>query len=42
MGVAIMADSPLVRFFWRVLNAVDYPVTQRRLWVADAVCGPDP
>jgi hypothetical protein len=37
-----MADRPLVRFFWRVLDAVDYWVTQVRLWLAEAVCGPDP
>ena len=41
-GVAIMADRPLVRFFWSVLDALDYSLTQARLWVADAVCGPMP
>jgi hypothetical protein len=42
MGVAIVADKPLVRFLWRVLDALDYRVTQARLWLADAVCGPEP
>jgi hypothetical protein len=37
-----MADRPLVHFFQRVLDAVDYRVTQARLWLADAVCGPEP
>ena len=37
-GVAIMADRPLVRFFWRVLDALDYSLKQARLWV----CGPMP
>ena len=40
MGVVIIADSPLVRFFWCVLDALDYWVTQARLWVLDTVCGP--
>jgi hypothetical protein len=31
-----------MRFFWRVLDAVDYRVTQVRLWLADAVCDPEP
>jgi hypothetical protein len=39
-GSAIMADRPLVRFFWRVLDSVDYWPTQARLWLAHAVCGP--
>ena len=30
------------RLFWRVLDALDYPVTQARLGLADAVCGPEP
>jgi hypothetical protein len=41
MGVAIMVDKPLVRFFWRALDRLDYRLTQARLWVADAVCGPE-
>lgn len=35
-----MADRPLVHFFWRA-DALDYRVTQARLWVVDAVCGPE-
>jgi hypothetical protein len=41
-GSAIMADRPLVRFFWRVLDWLDYWLTQARLWLADAVRGPLP
>jgi hypothetical protein len=37
-----MADKPLVPLFWRVLDAVDYWVTQAKLWVADTACGPEP
>jgi hypothetical protein len=37
-----MGKGALSRLFWRVLDAVDYRVTQARLWVADAVCGPEP
>jgi hypothetical protein len=37
-----MTDRPLVNFFWRVLDAVDYRMTQARLWLADAVSGPEP
>jgi hypothetical protein len=37
-----MTDKPLVRLFWRVLDRVDYWLTQARLWVTDAVCGPEP
>jgi hypothetical protein len=42
MGVAVMADGPGPQLFWRVLDALDFWLTQARLWVADAVCGPDP
>jgi len=42
MGVSIMADKPLVLFFWRVLDRLDYWLTQARLWVAGAVCDPEP
>jgi hypothetical protein len=27
-------------FFWRILDALDYWLTQARLWVVDVVCGP--
>jgi hypothetical protein len=37
-----MADRPLVRLFWRVLDRLDYRLTQARLRLADAVCGPEP
>jgi hypothetical protein len=39
MGSVIMADRPLVRCFWRVLDALDYWLTQARLWLADTVRG---
>jgi hypothetical protein len=42
MGVAIMADGRLARLFWRVLDGLDYWLTQARLWLADTVCGPVP
>jgi hypothetical protein len=38
--VAIMADGTLGRLFWRVLDALDYWLTQARQLLADAVCGP--
>jgi hypothetical protein len=42
MGVASMAESPLVRLFGGVLDRVDYWLTQTRLRLVDAVCGPEP
>ena len=36
-----MADSPLVRFFWRAFDRLDYWLTQARLWLVDVVCGPE-
>jgi len=41
-GVAIMADRTLVLYFWRVLDRLDYWVTQGRLWMADIVRAPFP
>jgi hypothetical protein len=40
--VAIMAIRPPVRFFWRVLDALDCLLAQARLWGVDVVCGPFP
>ena len=37
-----MVDGPLVRFFWRVLDALDYWLGQARLGIVDAMCGPEP
>jgi hypothetical protein len=37
-----MAERPPVCFFWRVLDRLDYWLTQARLWLADAVYGPFP
>jgi hypothetical protein len=42
MGVAIVADRPLVRFFWRVFARLDYCLMQAKLWLVDAVCDPEP
>jgi hypothetical protein len=42
MGMAIVAEYRLERFVWRVLDRLDYWLTQARLWLADAVCGPEP
>jgi hypothetical protein len=37
-----MADGPLKRLFWRVVDRLDYLVTLARLRILDAVCGPEP
>ena len=37
-----MADELLARLFWRALDAVDYWITQLRLCIAAAACGPEP
>jgi len=37
-----MADGPRAYFFWRVLDALDYWLTQARLWIVNAVYGPFP
>lgn len=42
MGVAVMADGPGPQLFWRVLDALDFWLTQARLWVVDVVCGAMP
>ena len=42
MVVAITADSPLSRLFWRALDALDYWLTEATLRAADLVCGPQP
>ena len=34
-----MVDGPQVRFFWRVLYALDYWLGQARLGIVDTVCG---
>ena len=33
-------NRSLARLFWHVLDRLDYWLTQARLWLADAVCGP--
>ena len=40
-GLALMADRPLARLFWRVLDALDYWATQARLWALDLICSPE-
>ena len=37
-----MADGLLAQLFWRGLDMVDYWITQLRLYIADAICGPLP
>ena len=37
-----MSDGLLARFFWRVVDALDYLVTLARLRIVDAVAGPEP
>ena len=33
-------NGSLARLFWRVFDDLHYWLTQARLWLADAVCGP--
>jgi hypothetical protein len=42
VGVGRLTDRRLVRLYWRLLDTLDYWVTQARLWLADVVCGPEP
>jgi hypothetical protein len=35
---AQMANGFLMRHLWRVLDALDYWLTQARLWTVDALC----
>jgi hypothetical protein len=37
-----MSDSLLARFFWQVVDALDYLLTLTRLRIVDAVAGPAP
>jgi hypothetical protein len=37
-----MLDEPLVCFFWRFADTVDYWIFQLRLCILDAICGPEP
>jgi hypothetical protein len=40
-GRSVSANGSLARLFWRVFDDLDYwLLTQSRLWLADAVCGP--
>ena len=39
---APLANGPLARLFWGVLDALDYWVMQARQSVVDAVYGPEP
>jgi hypothetical protein len=32
----------LARWLWRALDAIDYRMMQARLWVVDALHGPEP
>ena len=35
-----MAERLQMGFFWRILDALDYWLTQARLWVVDVVVRP--
>jgi hypothetical protein len=35
-----LANGSLTRLFWRLLDVLDYWLTQAQLWLADAVCDP--
>jgi hypothetical protein len=37
-----LANGSLTRLFWRLLDVLDYWLTQAQLWLADAVCDPKP
>ncbi len=37
-----MSDGLLRRFFWRVVDALDYAVTLATLRIVDAAVGPEP
>jgi len=39
---AIVAERPLVRYLWRVLDQLDYWVTQAKLRAGDLLHGPLP
>jgi hypothetical protein len=41
-GVALLANGPLARLFWRVFDDLDYWLTQARLWTVDALYDPEP
>ena len=35
-------SGPLARFFWLVVDELDYWLTLARLRIVDSVCGPEP
>jgi hypothetical protein len=37
-----MADGPLQRLWWRVIDNLDYALTLARLRILDALAGPEP
>lgn len=37
-----MDNGSLARLYWRVLDALDYCLTQARLWAAHVMYGPEP
>ena len=42
VGVGRLTDRRLARLYWRLLDTLDYWVTQAQLWLVDVVCGPEP
>jgi hypothetical protein len=41
-GGASLDNGSLARLFWRILDALDYWLTQAMLWFVDAVSEPEP
>ncbi len=37
-----MADGPLRRLFWRMVDALDYLLTLARMRILDKLAGPEP
>jgi hypothetical protein len=37
-----MGERQLRLLFWRAFDRLDYRLTQTKLWVLDAICGPRP
>jgi hypothetical protein len=41
-GEGLLANGSLARLYWRVVDDLDYWLTQARLWTVDALYDPDP
>jgi hypothetical protein len=40
--VSLLTDGLLARLFWRIVDGLDYWLTQAVLWSVEAVCRPEP